>query len=159
LVSHAPMAAEEVRPKPVDPSLCRSPDSLRCQVVGRWIQDKEGLGTGDGEAATASSDPITVDTAATALVVTIPLPDLPEDELDELFAEVDAILIAHPGNSPIVLHLADGEELRLPDEYRVHPHGRLYAQLRALLGADARIEVDLPKPPAITDPLDAAVAA
>src|SRR5450759_1446142 len=34
------MAAEEVRPKPVDPSLCRSPDSLPCQVVGRWIQGK-----------------------------------------------------------------------------------------------------------------------
>src|ERR1019366_8386827 len=37
------MAAEEVSPKPVAPSLCRSPDSLPCQVVGRWIQVESAL--------------------------------------------------------------------------------------------------------------------
>src|SRR5665213_2246126 len=32
------MAAEEVSPNPVDSSPCQSPESLSCQVVGRWIQ-------------------------------------------------------------------------------------------------------------------------
>jgi hypothetical protein len=114
------------------------------------LDTKEGLKVSEG-----ACDPGT----QVAREIQIPLPhDLPDDELVALIEDVKTILADHPGKSTVVVHV-NGKNLRLPEAYRVEIHGRLYAQLHALLGADARIEVDRPKPPAITDLLDAAVAA
>jgi len=54
-------------------------------------------------------------------------------------AQVKEILIAHPGDSPVFVHLEAPERttvLRLSDEYCVNASNGLYAELRILLGAD-----------------------
>jgi DNA polymerase-3 subunit alpha len=54
-------------------------------------------------------------------------------------ARVKEILIAHPGDSPVFVHLEAPERttvFRLADEYCVDASNGLYAELRILLGAD-----------------------
>ena len=43
------------------------------------------------------------------------------------------ILLEHPGDSPVFLHLGEGKVVRLPDEFRVDV-GRCVGELRAELG-------------------------
>jgi DNA polymerase-3 subunit alpha len=57
-----------------------------------------------------------------------------------LVGRLRGVLANHPGNVPVLLHLA-GETrdtvVRLGDDYRVEPRTALYAELQELLGAGA----------------------
>ena len=56
---------------------------------------------------------------------------------DSKIAELKSILAAHPGESPVELHLSDRRVIRLPDEYAVDSRNGVIAELRVLLGPDA----------------------
>ena len=47
------------------------------------------------------------------------------------------LLVAHPGDSEVYLHLGDSQVLRLPDDFSVDPASGLVGEIRALLGADS----------------------
>ncbi len=52
-------------------------------------------------------------------------------------ADLKSILNAHPGDSPVELHLSDRRVIRLPDDYAVDNANGVVAELRVLLGPDA----------------------
>ena len=52
-------------------------------------------------------------------------------------AELKSILSAHPGDSPVELHLSDRRVIRLPDDYAVNNANGVVAELRVLLGPDS----------------------
>ncbi len=52
-------------------------------------------------------------------------------------ADLKSILSAHPGDSPVELHLSDRRVIRLPDDYAVNNANGVVAELRVLLGPDA----------------------
>ncbi len=56
---------------------------------------------------------------------------------DELLSALKALLVEHPGESQVFLHLGDRQVLRLPGNFLVEASGGLLAELRELLGPDA----------------------
>ncbi len=52
-------------------------------------------------------------------------------------ADLKSILSAHPGDSPVELHLSDRRVIRLPDDYAVNNANGVVAELRVLLGPDS----------------------
>jgi DNA polymerase-3 subunit alpha len=52
-------------------------------------------------------------------------------------AELKDILSAHPGDSPVELHLSDQRVIRLPDDFAVNNANGVVAELRVLLGPDS----------------------
>jgi DNA polymerase III subunit alpha len=66
---------------------------------------------------------------------------VPASRLTEsLVGEVKRVLLEHPGDSPVFLHVEDGKRttvLRLGPGYCVDAGNGLHAELRVLLGADA----------------------
>jgi len=75
---------------------------------------------------------ITIDTGP-ALRVRLPAASATGTRIDEL----KRILLAHPGDSPVYVHLENGDRttvLRLGSEFLVSNHNGLYGELRTLLG-------------------------
>jgi len=62
---------------------------------------------------------------------------------DRLVRELKDTLERHPGEAEVVLHL-DRQKVRLPDHFRVDPGNGLAGELRALLGADALVQLAEP---------------
>ena len=63
---------------------------------------------------------------------------LPSDGgADGKLVELKSILAAHPGDSPVEIHLSDRRVIRLPDDYAVNNANGVVAELRVLLGPDA----------------------
>jgi len=62
-----------------------------------------------------------------------------ENQQASLIADLKSILTAHPGDSPVELHLSDRRVLRLPDDYAVNNANGVIAEIRVLLGPDAII--------------------
>ncbi len=61
----------------------------------------------------------------------------PEHQHHDRIAELKSILSAHPGDSPVELHLSERQVLRLPDDYAVDNANGIVAELRVLLGPDS----------------------
>ena len=61
----------------------------------------------------------------------------PDGGSDDKIAELKSILSAHPGDSPVELHLSDRRVIRLPDEFAVNNANGVVAELRVLLGPDS----------------------
>ncbi len=61
----------------------------------------------------------------------------PQHQREERIVDLKAILVAHPGESPVEIHLSDDKVLRLPDDYAVDNANGVVAELRVLLGPDA----------------------
>jgi DNA polymerase-3 subunit alpha len=58
---------------------------------------------------------------------------------EERVQKLKAILSAHPGESPVLVHLAGQEKetvLKLGDEFHCDARNGLFAELRILFGAD-----------------------
>jgi len=63
---------------------------------------------------------------------------LPVDRIrEETIAELKVLLVAHPGDSEVFLHLGDSQVLRLPEDFSVDPASGLVGEIRVLLGADS----------------------
>ncbi|MDG1411606.1 MAG: DNA polymerase III subunit alpha [Acidimicrobiales bacterium] len=60
-----------------------------------------------------------------------------EHQLPGRIADLKSILAAHPGESPVELHLSERQVLRLPDDYAVDNANGVIAELRVLLGPDS----------------------
>jgi DNA polymerase-3 subunit alpha len=56
---------------------------------------------------------------------------------EDKLAELKNILSAHPGDSPVELHLSDRRVIRLPDDFAVDNANGVVAELRVLLGPDS----------------------
>lgn len=77
--------------------------------------------------------------AATPLRIKMPASACTPDLLEEL----KAVLAAHPGRSPVLLHLNTARKttvLRLGNDYAVELRGGLYAELRTILGPEAPVD-------------------
>ncbi len=61
----------------------------------------------------------------------------PEHQNQGRIADLKSILAAHPGDSPVELHLSEKQVLRLPDDYAVDNANGVVAELRVLLGPDS----------------------
>jgi len=61
----------------------------------------------------------------------------PEHQHQDRIADLKSILAAHPGDSPVELHLSERQVLRLPDDYAVDNANGVVAELRVLLGPDS----------------------
>ncbi len=61
----------------------------------------------------------------------------PEHQHHDRIADLKSILSAHPGDSPVELHLSERQVLRLPDDYAVDNANGVVAELRVLLGPDS----------------------
>ncbi len=66
------------------------------------------------------------------LRVSLPLGALTEEKVDRL----RGVLLEHPGQSPVLLHVGD-KVLRLPPEFNVDSRNGLVGELKTLLGANA----------------------
>jgi DNA polymerase-3 subunit alpha len=99
---------------------------LRARVDGR--DDLPKLIAHDVEVLEA------IDTTASPPVrVKLPIAALHPRVIDDL----KGLLVEHPGQSPVYLHLDDRRVLRLSDEFCVDAGNGLVAELRVLLGPDA----------------------
>jgi DNA polymerase-3 subunit alpha len=58
----------------------------------------------------------------------------------ELIAQLKEILLEHPGDHPVLLHLGDDKVLRLPPAYGVDAGTGLVSEIRVLLGPAALVE-------------------
>ena len=58
----------------------------------------------------------------------------------ELIAQLKEILLEHPGDHPVLLHLGDDKVLRLPPAYGVDAETGLVSEIRVLLGPAALVE-------------------
>ncbi|HEX4901322.1 MAG TPA: DNA polymerase III subunit alpha, partial [Acidimicrobiales bacterium] len=58
----------------------------------------------------------------------------------ELVASLKEILLEHPGDHPVLLHLGDDKVLRLPPAYGVDAGSGLVSEIRVLLGPSALLE-------------------
>ncbi|GJM38041.1 MAG: DNA polymerase III subunit alpha [Acidimicrobiales bacterium] len=67
--------------------------------------------------------------------VRVKLDSISEDE--SKIIDLKGILAAHPGDSPVELHLSDRRVIRLPDDYAVNNANGVVAELRVLLGPDS----------------------
>ena len=56
---------------------------------------------------------------------------------DELLSALKSLLVEHPGESQVFLHIGDRQVLRLPDDFLVNASAGLLAELREILGPDA----------------------
>jgi DNA polymerase-3 subunit alpha len=56
---------------------------------------------------------------------------------ETLIEQLKGLLDAHPGDSPVFLHLGDEQVLRLPPAWTVEVKPALLAELRVLLGPSA----------------------
>jgi hypothetical protein len=56
---------------------------------------------------------------------------------ESLIADLKRLLGAHPGDSPVLLHLGESKVLRLPEAWTVDVVPSLLAELRVLLGPSA----------------------
>ena len=65
--------------------------------------------------------------------VRLPVESIREETIEEL----KVLLVAHPGDSEVYLHLGDSQVLRLPDDFSVDPASGLVGEIRVLLGADS----------------------
>ena len=65
--------------------------------------------------------------------VRLPVESIREETIEEL----KVLLVAHPGESEVYLHLGDSQVLRLPDDFSVDPASGLVGEIRVLLGADS----------------------
>ncbi|MEM7142552.1 MAG: OB-fold nucleic acid binding domain-containing protein, partial [Actinomycetota bacterium] len=61
----------------------------------------------------------------------------PDSGSDGQLAELKTILAAHPGDSPVEIHLSDRRVIRLPEEFAVNNANGVVAELRVLLGPDS----------------------
>ncbi len=61
----------------------------------------------------------------------------PQFQKASCIADLKSILSAHPGDSPVELHLSDKQVVRLPDDYAVNNANGVIAELRVLLGPDS----------------------
>jgi DNA polymerase-3 subunit alpha len=61
----------------------------------------------------------------------------PDNQRQQRIADLKSILAAHPGDSPVELHLSDEQVVRLPDDFAVDDANGVVAELRVLLGPDA----------------------
>jgi DNA polymerase-3 subunit alpha len=78
------------------------------------------------------------DTSASAPVrVRLPVNSLHPRVIDDL----KTLLVEHPGESTVYLHLDDKRVLQLPDVFSVDAGNGLVAELRVLLGPDAVVVV------------------
>ncbi len=55
----------------------------------------------------------------------------------QVIDQLKTVLVEHPGETMVFLHLDDRQIVRLPDQFRVHTGNGLVAELRVLLGPDA----------------------
>ncbi len=60
----------------------------------------------------------------------------PGDQRPERIADLKAILEAHPGDTPVELHLSERQVVRLPPEFAVSSANGVVAELRIAFGAD-----------------------
>ena len=67
--------------------------------------------------------------------VRVKLDSISDDE--SKISDLKSILSAHPGDSPVELHLSDRRVIRLPDDYAVNNANGVVAELRVLLGPDS----------------------
>ena len=74
---------------------------------------------------------LVLDGTATPIKIKLPLDTLTEQKV----AEFKALLLRHPGDSPVLVWLKD-KWYRLPDDVAVDTRNGLFAELRVLLGAD-----------------------
>ena len=58
----------------------------------------------------------------------------------ELIGSLKEILLEHPGDHPVLLHLGDDKVLRLPPAYGVDAGSGLVSEIRVLLGPGALVE-------------------
>ncbi len=65
-----------------------------------------------------------------------------------LIDQLKELLLDHPGDHPVLLHLGADKILRLPPAYGVDSGGGLMAEIRVLLGPDSLVD----SPPGSTDP-------
>ena len=65
--------------------------------------------------------------------VRLPVESIREETIEEL----KVLLVAHPGDSEVYLHLGDSQVLRLPDDFSVDPASGLVGEIRVLLGANS----------------------
>ena len=56
---------------------------------------------------------------------------------DTTLAALKDLLLEHPGESPVFLHLAEDQVVALPDGFRIDANRGIVGHLRVLLGADA----------------------
>src|SRR3546814_9272168 len=56
---------------------------------------------------------------------------------EQLIGELKSLLAAHPGDSPVFLHLSDRQVLRLPPAWTVEVGPALLGELRVMLGPNA----------------------
>jgi len=61
----------------------------------------------------------------------------PQFQTESYIADLKSILAAHPGDSPVELHLSGKQVLRLPADYAVNNANGVIAELRVLLGPDS----------------------
>jgi DNA polymerase-3 subunit alpha len=61
----------------------------------------------------------------------------PDNQREQKIADLKSILAAHPGDSPVELHLSAEQVVRLPEEYAVDDANGIVAELRILLGPDS----------------------
>jgi len=61
----------------------------------------------------------------------------PQFQKESYIADLKSILAAHPGDSPVELHLSGKQVLRLPADYAVNNANGVIAELRVLLGPDS----------------------
>ncbi len=60
--------------------------------------------------------------------------------LDEhLISQLKGLLVEHPGEAQVFLHLGEQQVLRLPDQFCVDTTRGLMGELRVLLGPDALV--------------------
>jgi DNA polymerase-3 subunit alpha len=74
---------------------------------------------------------LVLDGTATPIKIKLPIDNLPEQKV----AEFKALLLRHPGDSPVLVWLKD-KWYRLSDDVAVDTRNGLFAELRVLLGAD-----------------------
>ena len=80
--------------------------------------------------------PVDLSAANNVLRIRMPVHACTPDRLEEL----KAVLAAHPGPSPVLLHLGNNGRttvLRLGQGFTVEPRNGLFAEIRSLLGAEA----------------------
>ena len=61
----------------------------------------------------------------------------PNQLSDEVINRLKVVLVDHPGESPVVIHLGETKALRLSDAFCVDTSNGLIPELRVLLGADS----------------------
>jgi len=64
---------------------------------------------------------------------------LPNRLNERLIGDLKTLLVDHPGESQVFLHIGDQQVLRLPDEFCVDATNGLVGELRVLLGPDALV--------------------